>query len=167
MKKRNWTGSLEFDNVKRSLEVKVRLNYDGVQSKQKRQQQQYKKNRQGSTTKTLSGGERSFSTFAMLIALWQSIESPFCALDEFDVYMDSLNRKASVRALLEFAATYSRRQYIIITPQTDIQVESTRFVKIHRLKPPERGQATLPFRPAGAPSVSPVAAAGDDEDGQS
>lgn len=38
-------------------------------------------------TTNLSGGEKSFSTVALLYSLWQSMEFPFYFLDEFDVYM--------------------------------------------------------------------------------
>lgn len=41
----------------------------------------------------LSGGERSYSTVAFLMALWQVMEYPFYFLDEFDVFMVSLNTK--------------------------------------------------------------------------
>jgi len=40
----------------------------------------------------LSGGERSFSTLAMLIAIGETIECPFRVMDEFDVFMDQARR---------------------------------------------------------------------------
>lgn len=35
---------------------------------------------------TLSGGERSYSTVAFLLALWSCVDHPFYFLDEYDVY---------------------------------------------------------------------------------
>lgn len=38
-------------------------------------------------TESLSGGEKSFSTVAFLMALWSNMELPFYSLDEYDVFM--------------------------------------------------------------------------------
>lgn len=40
-----------------------------------------------SDMRSLSGGERSFSTVCFVLSLWAIAEAPFRALDEFDVYM--------------------------------------------------------------------------------
>jgi chromosome segregation ATPase len=37
--------------------------------------------------KSLSGGEKSYSTICLLLSLWASMRNPFRALDEFDVFM--------------------------------------------------------------------------------
>lgn len=97
---------------------------------------------QGRQTKTLSGGEKSFSTLSMLLSLWDSMGSPIRCLDEFDVFMDSVNREISMRMLVSAARGGVGRQYILITPQAmgnDLGPD----VKIHRMRDPERGQTTL------------------------
>ncbi len=40
-----------------------------------------------SDMRSLSGGERSFSTVCFVLSLWAITDAPFRALDEFDVYM--------------------------------------------------------------------------------
>lgn len=68
--------------------------------------------------KTLSGGERSITTIAFILALAQEASSPaFQVLDEFDIFTDAVNRRSSLTYLMEFAATYADRQLILLTPQ--------------------------------------------------
>jgi chromosome segregation ATPase len=71
-------------------------------------------------TSTLSGGERSFTTLALLLALGEAVECPFrgklvyaslvpfsqelsfpclLVLDEFDVFMDAANRKVVLKSV--------------------------------------------------------------------
>ena len=51
------------------------------------------------------------------MALWEAVESPFRCLDEFDVFMDLMNRKISMQLMLEEAKSQGRRQFIFFTPQ--------------------------------------------------
>ncbi|EEP82116.1 conserved hypothetical protein [Uncinocarpus reesii 1704] len=57
------------------------------------------KNSSGRGAKTLSGGEKSYSQICLLLALWEAMGSPIRCLDEFDVYMDSMNRKLTIELL--------------------------------------------------------------------
>ena len=66
--------------------------------------------------KVLSGGEKSLSTTCLLLSLWEAISCPIRCLgtpprlhtdftltlrsDEFDVYMDAINRRTSVQMLV-------------------------------------------------------------------
>jgi len=68
-------------------------------------------------TKTLSGGEKSFSTACFLLALWEAMECPFRALDEYDVFMDAVTRRISTQMLIQFAKETRHRQFILISPQ--------------------------------------------------
>ena len=97
----------------------------------------------GRKTKTLSGGEKSFSTICMLLALWESMGSPIRCLDEFDVFMDSVNRHKSMEMLISAARRSVGRQYIFITPQAMNNADLGPDVRIIRLSDPERGQQTL------------------------
>lgn len=61
-----------------------------------------KGNSVGREAKTLSGGEKSFSQICFLLALWEAMGSPIRCLDEFDVFMDPVNRKTSIDMLVCF-----------------------------------------------------------------
>ncbi|EFO86014.1 CRE-SMC-6 protein [Caenorhabditis remanei] len=68
--------------------------------------------------KGLSGGERSFVTAALVMSLWEVMEQPFRMLDEFDVFMDMMNRKLVMDLLVELATQkFPHNQFIFFTPQ--------------------------------------------------
>jgi hypothetical protein len=106
----------------------------------------------GPDMKSLSGGEKSYATICLLLALWDHMAVPFRALDEFgmyikiinilDVFMDAVNRKISMELMTKFAGD-SDVQYIFITPQDMSSVKGIGGpgVRVHRMSDPERGQS--------------------------
>ncbi|TQV98300.1 hypothetical protein V2A60_007945 [Cordyceps javanica] len=93
----------------------------------------------GRDTKTLSGGEKSFSSICMLLSVWEAIGSPIRCLDEFDVFMDNVNRAISTNMLVDTARRSVSRQYILITPNAiEGRARLDRDVKIIRLTDPRQ-----------------------------
>eukprot|EP01099_Mayorella_cantabrigiensis_P006142 TRINITY_DN5083_c0_g1_i1.p1 TRINITY_DN5083_c0_g1~~TRINITY_DN5083_c0_g1_i1.p1 ORF type:complete len:436 (+),score=90.50 TRINITY_DN5083_c0_g1_i1:44-1309(+) len=127
------SGSLMLDHDNSTLEIAITLDGNNSRSEQ----------RVVSDTRSLSGGERSFSTVALLLALWQNIDSPFRAMDEFDVFMDAVNRKVSIKLLIDVAREQGAKQFIFITPHDPSVIGQGPDVRIHRLRDPERAQSTL------------------------
>ncbi|CAM9671007.1 unnamed protein product [Ascophyllum nodosum] len=108
--------------------------------------------------KLLSGGERSFATLALLLALGVGHECPFRVMDEFDVFMDAQSRNVAIKQVMTFAKQESSRQFILITPQDLQSVTASDTVKIIKMTPPRKGdhnQATLEeaFAPRGGSSA--------------
>ncbi|EFR02817.1 hypothetical protein MGYG_09099 [Nannizzia gypsea CBS 118893] len=95
--------------------------------------------------RTLSGGEKSFSQICLLLSLWEAMGSPIRCLDEFDVYMDSVNRKMAIDILMYAARCSVGRQYILITPGSRSEITAAPDVRVKELAEPERGQRTLSF----------------------
>ncbi|NXK04234.1 SMC6 protein, partial [Herpetotheres cachinnans] len=96
--------------------------------------------------RSLSGGERSFSTVCFILSLWSITESPFRCLDEFDVYMDMVNRRIAMDMILKVADSQRHRQFILLTPQNMSSVPTSSRIRILRMQDPERGQRTLNFQ---------------------
>ncbi|KAN0060318.1 Structural maintenance of chromosomes protein 6 [Thecaphora frezii] len=103
LQKRGYSGSLHFDHAAKTLSMSIRTNDRG------------RGNKMGDP-KALSGGERSYTTTSLLLSLWQAIKSPIRCLDEFDVYMDTFNRKIALELLMAETTAYKNVQYILITP---------------------------------------------------
>uniref|UniRef100_A0A3Q2DB56 Structural maintenance of chromosomes protein 6 n=1 Tax=Cyprinodon variegatus TaxID=28743 RepID=A0A3Q2DB56_CYPVA len=122
--KMNCCGSMIFDHNNETLSISVRppgRDKDGA-----------------SDMRSLSGGERSFSTVCFMLSLWEITESPFRCLDEFDVYMDMHNRRICLDLLLELSERQHLRQFIFITPLNTSNLPRTALIKIHHLGDPER-----------------------------
>ncbi|KAJ5119573.1 hypothetical protein N7448_010242 [Penicillium atrosanguineum] len=133
LSERGFRGRLLTDHIGKLLDVQVEPDIT-------------KEDSTGRGAKTLSGGEKSFSQVCLLLALWEAMGSPIRCLDEFDVYMDHINRKMAIDMLMFAARRSIGRQFILITPgsKTDITISSD--VRVKELAEPERGQTTLNFQ---------------------
>jgi len=79
------------------------------------------KNSEGDSMDTdinsLSGGEKSYAQMCLIAALWENMNPPFRALDEWDVFLDAINRKSISKTLLNFGLSKLDYQFIFISPQ--------------------------------------------------
>ncbi|RMZ55867.1 hypothetical protein APUTEX25_003833 [Auxenochlorella protothecoides] len=72
----------------------------------------------------LSGGERSIATVCLIMAMgYVGQGAPFSCMDEFDVFMDAINRRVALQFLLEFAYKFQDRQFIYLTPQASATMQ--------------------------------------------
>ena len=85
-------GTLTFDHQAGTLSLVVQKDNRDSQS-------------QIENVKQLSGGERSYATLSLLIALGECLECPFRIMDEFDVFMDVVSRKVPPLDALTHAHT--------------------------------------------------------------
>ncbi|KAH9094769.1 hypothetical protein Ae201684P_010009 [Aphanomyces euteiches] len=112
MIKRNFAGRLKFDHTNQRLDISV------------------------NDMKQLSGGERSYTQVALLMALGECIECPFRVMDEFDVFMDSINRTQTLKLLIDTAKEEATKQFIFVTPNDLSSIKEDAMVKIQKLLPP-------------------------------
>ena len=92
------------------------------------------------SSRSLSGGERSFATACLILALWDLMDSPFHCLDEFDVFMDLVNRRMCLEMMLKAAEKKRGRQLVFLSPlnmsQLHIGVSPDIDLKIFEMAPP-------------------------------
>ncbi|KAJ3155633.1 Structural maintenance of chromosomes protein 6 [Geranomyces variabilis] len=146
MRRRGYRGRLLLNHSKGTLNLRVTINSNDDPNDNAGRSRGGGGNSNEKDPRSLSGGEKSYSTVCLLLSLWESMGSPFRALDEFDVFMDAVNRRMSMSAMIENAREQDRPcQYIFITPQTMSNVPGLNGpdVRVHRLLDPERGQQTL------------------------
>lgn len=101
LQQQSYTGDMRIDYERATLELEINPRQSGTV--------------QG--TKSLSGGERSFSTVAFLLSIWSCIDHPFFLLDEYDVFTDGSNRELMTRMLIQEATAKPKNQYMFLTPQ--------------------------------------------------
>lgn len=68
-------------------------------------------------TDLAAGGEKSYTTVAFALALGEWTQSPFRAMDEFDVFMDAINRRVAMENLFSNSLEHPDLQFIFLTPQ--------------------------------------------------
>jgi len=125
LNKKGSAGSVDFDHVNKELSLTVQKDSNEAS--------------QTSDVKALSGGERSFTTLSLLLALGEQLETPFRVMDEFDVFLDAVARKIALDTLVSTATQMQHRQFIFITPQDLSQLTPTPHLKIIKMRPPDRG----------------------------
>ena len=104
MSQRGYDGKMIFDHNAKQLKLEVKVEESDTSLMVK-------------DMKSLSGGERSFTTVCFILTLWDAVESPFRMLDEFDVFMDMVNRRVSMAMLLKAAREKNNKQFVFLTPQ--------------------------------------------------
>ncbi|XP_056343085.1 structural maintenance of chromosomes protein 6 isoform X2 [Oenanthe melanoleuca] len=129
---RGCSGHINFDHKNETLSITVQPRKEEKTSR--------------SDLRSLSGGERSFSTVCFILSLWNISESPFRCMDEFDVYMDMVNRRIAVDMILERADFQRHRQFILFTPLSMSSLPSSPHIRILRMPDPPRDQRTLNFQ---------------------
>lgn len=85
-----------------------------------------------------SGGERSYATMCLLLALGEKLETPFRIFDEFDVFLDAQTRKLVMHQMIYIAKKLENRQFIFITPQDLSNLKADEKFRIYKLSPPVR-----------------------------
>nr|XP_034181336.1 structural maintenance of chromosomes protein 6 [Osmia lignaria]XP_034181337.1 structural maintenance of chromosomes protein 6 [Osmia lignaria] len=121
---RNKKGTINIDHGRKKLELEVHSQNDNKKPI--------------NDARSLSGGERSYSTVAFILALWDCTGLPFYFLDEFDVFMDKVNRRVIMDILLDHAKTHPQSQFVFLTPLDTSNVLKEDHITIHQLAEPER-----------------------------
>jgi chromosome segregation ATPase len=124
-------GSIKFDDRSQEMRLRVAIGHHRTQDDELCFAQDLR---------SLSGGERSFTTLALMLALGEAMEVPFRIMDEFDVFMDEANRRVAYKTLIDIAKRESKRQFIFVTPLTLPHLRADpECVRIVRLMAPTRG----------------------------
>ncbi|SCU77907.1 LAMI_0A02740g1_1 [Lachancea mirantina] len=128
---RNFSGGLHFDLERKTLDMLVKTAND----------------ERPRNVNTLSGGEKSFCQLSLLMATWRPIRSRLIALDEFDVFMDQVNRQIGTRFIIREFSKRSRAQTIIITPQDISKIADVNQpgLQIYKMDDPQRHNISEPM----------------------
>ena len=110
LSERGFRGQVVMDHKKKMMELQVEPDITTREGR-------------GRGVRTLSGGEKSFTQICLLLSIWEAMGSPVRCLDEFDVFMDAVNRSISVNLLIEGARQSIGKQFILISPGTKSDIK--------------------------------------------
>ncbi|SJX60804.1 related to DNA repair protein rad18 [Sporisorium reilianum f. sp. reilianum] len=141
---RGYEGTLKFNHKSEKLSLAVDTQAHDQSNRAGSAATQTQRAAQQHSNKGMSGGERSFATACLLLSLWQAMSSPIRCLDEFDIFMDQVNRRVALQMIINEAKATPHVQYIMITPQDmpDMRGEMD-GVKMLVVNPPERNEGAL------------------------
>jgi len=123
---RNYIGKLDFDHKAHTLTIIV-----NPDSKAAAAALDLKRD-----IRSLSGGEKSYSSVSLILALWNAMTPPFRVLDEFDVFMDAVNRRISMDNIINYGRDDRKYQFIFLTPlntdSIDIENNDVKIIKLFK-----------------------------------
>lgn len=117
-RQRKYNGKLNFNHELKKIEIGVKSKADNTFT----------------DVSLLSGGEKSYCLVSLLLSLWEVMECPFYCVDEYDVFLDDINRQAATNLLVKGAETMSHRQFIFITPLSLDTLKNNPHVTVFRLQ---------------------------------
>ena len=103
----------------------------------------------------LSGGEKSLTAMALLMAIFQYQPSPFCILDEVDAPLDEPNIERLTRLLREMSV---ETQFIVITHAKRTMEAAQALYGVTMQEPGISKLVSVKFQAAPAPAPPPIVA---------
>jgi len=117
MNVRGFNGRVVVNHVKKTIEIQVETLRENREEADDVDPSVSIRRPKMQDLKALSGGERSYTTACFIMALWEAMEAPFRCMDEFDVFMDGVNRLIVMELLVQLATEqYPQFQFLFFTP---------------------------------------------------
>jgi len=129
MQKKGFAGQVKFEHKEHTLDLTTMTDNNDETTRCK-------------DVRQLSGGERSYTTLCLLLALGHVVESPFRVMDEYDVFLDEISRKITLDEMEKYALSVHQRsrQFLIVTPHKISTKErgTSNDVRIQKMSDPVR-----------------------------
>ena len=104
----------------------------------------------------LSGGEKTMTCVALLLAIFRSRPSPFCVLDEVDAALDEANVDRFVGVLRDFL---SSTQFIVVTHSKKTMATATTLYGVTMEESGVSKRVSVRFEATAAAAARPAAKA--------